>query len=51
MQVIYLDGYKGVRYNIESANDDFRIYDTRIDPGEIRNLAGFSEYFEKLQQK
>lgn len=34
MQVIYLNGYKGVRYNIKSANDDFRIYDTRIDPGE-----------------
>lgn len=51
MQVIYIDGYKGVRYNIESENDDFRIYDTRIDPGETHNLAGFSHYFEKLQKR
>ena len=51
MQVIYLNGYKGVRYNIESANDDFRVYDTRIDPQETHNLAGFSHYFEKLQQR
>jgi uncharacterized sulfatase len=51
MQVIYLDGYKGVRYNIKSANDDFHIYDTKIDPGEKSDLAGSSDYFEKLQQK
>jgi arylsulfatase A-like enzyme len=51
MQVIYLDGYKGVRYDIQAAGDDFRIYDTRKDAGERNNLAETSEYFGKLQQR
>ncbi|MBO2543586.1 sulfatase-like hydrolase/transferase [Salegentibacter sp. BDJ18] len=51
MQVIYLDGYKGIRYDIKSAKDKFRIYDTRIDSGETNDLAENSEYFEKLQQR
>lgn len=51
MQVIYVDGYKGVRYNIKSAGDDFRMYDTAKDPGEVHNLAGSSAYFEALQQR
>ncbi len=51
MQVIYLKGYKGVRYNIQSHTDDFRIYDTQKDPGEIRNLAGTNEDFVNLQQQ
>ncbi|MFH5886440.1 sulfatase-like hydrolase/transferase [Halalkalibaculum sp. DA3122] len=51
MQVLYLDGYKGVRYDIQSAEDDFRIYDTRQDPGETSNLAGSSEQMELLQQR
>ena len=51
MQVIYQDGYKGVRYNIASAEDDFRIYDTREDSEELINLAGSSEYFNDLQQQ
>ena len=51
MQVVYLDGYKGVRYNIQSATDDFQIYDTVDDPGERKDLAGSSEYFEELQQR
>ncbi|MFP4091954.1 MAG: sulfatase-like hydrolase/transferase [Cyclobacteriaceae bacterium] len=51
MQVIYLEGYKGVRYNIQSAEDDFRIYDTREDSEELNNLAGSDAYFEKLQQQ
>lgn len=51
MQVIYLEGYKGVRYNIQSADDDFRIYDTESDPGEISNLAGSSDYFINLQKE
>jgi arylsulfatase A-like enzyme len=49
MQVIYLDGYKGIRYNTQSAADDFRIYDTRQDPGEKNNLAGTSPAFDSLQ--
>lgn len=51
MQVIYLDGYKGVRYNIASAEDDFRIYETHEDSEELNNLAGSSEYFNNLQQQ
>lgn len=51
MQVLYLDGYKGVRYDIQSAEDDFRIYDTREDPGEINDLSGSGDKFELLQQR
>ena len=48
MQVIYLDGFKGVRTNIQSHEDPFQIYDTLEDPGETKNLAGQDLYFEKL---
>lgn len=51
MQAIYLDGYKGVRYDITSDGDDFRIYDTREDPGETTNIAETSDDFERLQQR
>lgn len=51
MQVIYMDGFKGVRYNIQSEEDDFRIYDTVDDPGEINDLAGSNAYFDSLQQQ
>jgi uncharacterized sulfatase len=51
MQVVYVDGYKGVRYNIQSHGDDFKIYDTRLDPGETTDLAGSTGYFEGLQEK
>lgn len=40
MQSIYLDGYKGIRYNVKSAGDDFGIFDLRQDPQEAHNLAG-----------
>ncbi len=40
MQVLYLGRYKGVRTNIASANDPFRIYDTEQDPTEATDLAG-----------
>ncbi|MEX2511589.1 MAG: hypothetical protein WD398_01675 [Cyclobacteriaceae bacterium] len=51
MQVLYLDGYKGIRYNIASHQDDFSIYDTKSDPGESQNLAGTSGEFVKLQEE
>jgi arylsulfatase A-like enzyme len=51
MQVIYLDGYKGIRYDINSHEDDFRIYDTQKDPGEVNDLAATSNYFKGLQQQ
>jgi len=40
MQVVQLDGYTGLRYDIQSADDDFEIYDVEHDPGQARNLAG-----------
>jgi len=40
MQTVYLDGYKGIRYDVKSAADDFDIYDLTNDPQEARNLAG-----------
>ena len=40
MQAVYLDGYKGIRYDVKSAADDFEIYDVTKDPQETRNLAG-----------
>lgn len=51
MQVILMEGYKGVRYNILSASDDFRIYDPHKDPGETNDLAGESKFFNDLQEK
>lgn len=39
MQVVHLGGYKGVRYDIKSADDDFEIYDLSKDPREADNLA------------
>ncbi len=50
-QVIHVDGYKGVRYNVASAADDFRIHDTLADPQETTDLAGTSAFFTALQQK
>ncbi|GAA5495304.1 hypothetical protein Rhal01_01479 [Rubritalea halochordaticola] len=50
-QVIYLDGYKGIRNNVTSHSQDFRIYDTLSDEPEAVNLAGSSTYFTTLQQR
>jgi len=43
MQVVFLDGFKGIRYQITTANDDFEIYDLAKDPQEAVNLAGSTE--------
>ena len=40
MQVFYRAGYKGVRTDIQSADDDFQIYDVLADPDEAHDLAG-----------
>ena len=40
MQAVYLEGYKGVRYNVLSQQDPFEVYETLNDPGETTNLAG-----------
>lgn len=39
MQVIHQAGYKGIRYDIKSADDAFEIYDLSKDPQEANNLA------------
>lgn len=49
MQAVFVDGYKGLRYNVKSADQDFEIYDLSKDPKETRNLAKTPE-FKKLQK-
>ncbi|MFK5924065.1 MAG: sulfatase-like hydrolase/transferase [Verrucomicrobiota bacterium] len=39
MQVVQVDGYSGLRYNVQSAEDDFEIYDVEKDPQQARDLA------------
>ena len=39
MQNIYLNGFKGIRYNIKSADDDFEIYNLAKDEREINDLG------------
>lgn len=39
-QVVYVDGYKGVRRNIAGHTNDFLVYDPAVDPQEATNLAG-----------
>ena len=51
MQVIFLEGYKGVRYDIAAHDDDFEIYDVESDPKEIVNFAGTSPEFDDLQRR
>lgn len=48
MQIIRMGDYKGARYDIKSAADDFEIYDIIKDPRELRNLAA-KPGFEKMQ--
>jgi len=51
MQVIQLGGFKGVRTNIQSHDDDFEIYDLKADPKEATNLAISNDEFQGLQQQ
>ena len=51
MQVVFVDGYKGIRTGIKSHNDDFMIFDLENDPRERMNLSGTNPYFSKLQQR
>ncbi len=50
-QAIFVDGYKGVRVDIQGHQDPFEIYDLQNDPGERMNLAGSSPQFDELQQR
>jgi uncharacterized sulfatase len=51
MHAVFLDGYKGVRVDIKSNDDDFEIYDVSKDPGERNNLAHSSPYFTQLDKR
>jgi len=51
MQVVHVDGFKGIRTDIQSHADPFEIYDVANDRGERKNLAGTSRTFEQLQKK
>lgn len=50
-QVIYLDGYKGIRNNPGGAGTDFEIYDTLTDFEEATNLSNTTVYFTELNQR
>lgn len=45
MQNIRIGDYMGVRYNIQSATDDFEIYNVRKDPQQKNNLAKTDQLF------
>jgi len=49
-QVIFLDGYKGIRHNPKDHHGDFSIYDVTKDPDESDDLANKAS-FAPLQQK
>ncbi len=51
MQVIHLDGFKGIRTNIKSHTDPFEIYDLKTDVGERKNLAKLGGKFKELDQR
>jgi arylsulfatase A-like enzyme len=51
MQAVFMDGYKGVRIDIQSHDDDFEIYDLSSDPGERNDLAHSSPAFALLNQR
>lgn len=51
MQVVFVDGYKGVRTNIQDHNQPFAIYDLSKDPKELSDLAGTGPKFETLQKR
>ena len=50
-QVIYLDGYKGIRHNPANHSVPFRIYDTTTDYEEATNLTGSSTFFTDLESR
>lgn len=51
MQIVFVDGFKGLRYNALNADTPFEIYDTAKDPGERNNLASsHPELQEKMKR-
>lgn len=51
MQVVMLDGYKGLRVNITDPHAPFEIYDLKSNRSETKNLADTSPQFQRLQQR
>ena len=51
MQVVHVDGYKGLRYNVQNHDTPFEIYDLEDDLSETNDLASRGGRFEALQQK
>ncbi|MCZ6672058.1 MAG: sulfatase-like hydrolase/transferase [Verrucomicrobia bacterium] len=51
MQVVFVDGFKGIRTDIQSHEDDFEIYDLVKDGRESTDLSGSNDYFTTLQQR
>ncbi len=50
-QVVWLEGYKGIRVGIQSHAAPFEIFDVTADLRETQNLAGTSPYFVGLGQR
>lgn len=51
-QIIYVDGFKGVRQDMSGTDQDFQIYDTEKDPQESTNLASSRpDLQEKMKTK
>lgn len=50
-QIIYVGPYKGIRRAIESADDDFQIFDVDKDPQESDNLAAKGGQYAAIQQQ
>ena len=48
MQAVFVDGYKGLRYDVKSSDQDFEIYDLANDPKESKDLANEPD-FKNLQ--
>jgi arylsulfatase A-like enzyme len=44
MQMLRIGDYVGVRYNIQSAADNFEIYNVAVDPKQTQNLASRNEF-------
>jgi arylsulfatase A-like enzyme len=49
MQMLRMGEFAGVRYDIQSASDDFELYNVVVDPQESRNLASDAAY-QDLQE-
>ena len=50
MQVLFLDGFKGIRRDIESSEDNFQIFDLSEDPRELDDLAdSMPELHERMK--